>query len=150
MTVRANGARAVSVVKLHVRTGDRVQIMSGDDRGMVAKVLRVLPKKRKVVVEGANRVYRHLRPSRRNPQGGRLSKEMPIDSSNVLLYCGTCDRGVKTGHRETKGQKERFCRRCERGLGFLGPPPERPAIPERGQKVAPSVLATPPMPDAAD
>ena len=50
-------------------------------------MLRVLPDKNKVVVEGVNRVYKHMKPNRRNPQGGRLSKEMPIDASNVLLYC---------------------------------------------------------------
>ena len=62
-------------------------------------MLRVLPDENKVVVEGINRVYKHLKPNRRNPQGGRLSKEMPIDVSNVLLYCPTCRRGVRVGRR---------------------------------------------------
>ena len=62
-------------------------------------MLRVLPDENKVVVEGINRVYKHLKPSRRNPQGGRLSKEMPIAVSNVLLYCPNCRRGVRIGMR---------------------------------------------------
>ena len=57
------------------------------------------PTKDKVVVEGINRVYKHVKPNRRNPQGGRLSKEMPIDVSNVLLFCPTCRRGVRIGRR---------------------------------------------------
>ena len=52
-------------------------------------MLRVLPEKNKIVVEGVNRVYKHLKPSAKNQQGGRLSKEMPIDVSNVMLYCPT-------------------------------------------------------------
>ncbi len=70
-------------------------------------MLRVLPDKGKIVVEGINRVYKHVKPNRRNPQGGRLSKEMPIDASNVLLYCPTCRRGVRLGHRyEDNGAKD--------------------------------------------
>src|SRR5205085_204926 len=80
------------------------EVTPGDDAGntqtpTVGKVLRVLPDQNKVVVEGINRVYRHLKPSRRNPQGGRLSKEMPVSVSNVLLYCSTCRRGRRIGKR---------------------------------------------------
>lgn len=113
---------------MHIKKGDMVEVTTGDDAGnkqapAVAKVLRVLREKNKVVVEGINRVYRHLKPSRRNPQGGRLSKEMPVAVSNVLLYCPTCRRGVKIGKRYTvEGAKERFCRKCTGGLGLLGKP----------------------------
>ena len=77
-----------------------------------------VPKEGKVVVEGVNRVYKHVKPNRRNPQGGRLSKEMPIDASNVLLFCPTCHRGVRIGKRyEANGAKERYCKKCGNGLG---------------------------------
>ena len=76
-------------------------------------MLRVLPEKNKIVVEGVNRVYKHLKPSQKNQQGGRLSKEMPIDVSNVMLYCSACNRGVRVGHRFTDdGQKQRYCKTC--------------------------------------
>ena len=68
-----------------IRTDDIVEVITGDDRGTRGKVLRVIPKKNKVVVEGVNLVYKHMRRTQRNPQGGRLSKEMPISVSNVLL-----------------------------------------------------------------
>ena len=86
---------------MHIRKGDQVEVITGDDaeRGVARCVLRVLRDRNKVVVEGVNRVYKHLKPDRRNPQGGRLSKEMPIAVSNVLLYCPTCRRGVRLGHR---------------------------------------------------
>ena len=74
---------------MNIRKDDIVEVITGDDAGTPARttgrVLRVLPDKDKVVVEGINRVYKHLKPNRRNPQGGRLSKEMPIAVSNVLL-----------------------------------------------------------------
>jgi large subunit ribosomal protein L24 len=108
---------------MHIRKDDTVVVITGDDAQTVAKVLRVLPDKGKVVVEGVNRVYKHMRPSRRNPQGGRLSKEMPIDISNVMLYCQQCRRGVRVGKRYTAdGRKERYCKKCGGSLGLLSKP----------------------------
>jgi len=71
---------------LHVRKNDIVEVISGDHRGARGKVLRVDPKKKQVVVEGVNVIYRHVRPTRRNPQGGRVQKEAPLQWSNVLPY----------------------------------------------------------------
>jgi len=110
---------------MHVRKDDMVEVIAGDDaeKGRAHRVLRVLTAQNKVVVEGVNRVYKHVKPNRRNPQGGRLSKEMPIAASNVLLYCSTCRRGVRTGHRyAADGHKERFCKKCGAGLGVLSKP----------------------------
>src|ERR671922_1097757 len=111
-----------------IRKDDIVEVITGDDAGgpknrTTGRVLRVLPDKNKVVVEGINRVYKHLKPNRRNPQGGRLSKEMPIAASNVLLYCPTCRRGVRVGRRYgADGHKERYCKKCSGGLGALSKP----------------------------
>ena len=107
---------------MHVRKDDLVEVISGDDaeKGRAHRVLRVLPGENKVVVEGINRVYKHVKPNRRNPQGGRLSKEMSIAASNVLLFCQSCRRGVRTGHRyAADGHKERFCKKCGAFLGAL-------------------------------
>jgi len=67
-----------------VRQGDRVEVRSGAHKGEQGKVLRVDPQKGRVWIEGVNLVYRHLRQSRRNPQGGRIRKEAPIHASNVM------------------------------------------------------------------
>jgi large subunit ribosomal protein L24 len=110
---------------MHVRKDDMVEVIAGDDaeKGRAHRVLRVLPDQNKVVVEGVNRVYKHVKPNRRNPQGGRLSKEMPIAASNVLLFCQHCRRGVRTGHRYgADGHKERYCKKCSAGLGTLSKP----------------------------
>lgn len=106
-----------------IRTGDMVEVISGNSRGTRAKVLTVLPRKGKLVVEGVNRVYRHVRRSQKNPQGGRLSKEMPIDASNVLPVCPACGKATRVGKRVTDdGGKERFCRKCGGELGAIRPP----------------------------
>ena len=93
---------------MHIRKDDLVEVVTGDDKGTRGKVLRVLRSKNQVVVAGVNRVYKHLKPNRRNAQGGRLSREMPVSASNVLLYCSTCRRGVRVGKRydEKDGRKE--------------------------------------------
>jgi len=113
---------------MKIRRGDNVQVMSGDDAGPTArKVLQIIPGGRKIVVEGVNRVYKHVRRGHpRSPQGGRLSKEMPIDISNVLLYCESCGRGVRVGFRyEADGSKVRQCKICENSLGVVAPPKAR-------------------------
>jgi large subunit ribosomal protein L24 len=108
---------------MKVRSNDEVVVITGDDKGTKAKVLKVLSEKNKIVVEGVNLVYKHVKPNQRNPQGGRLSKEMPIDVSNVLLFCPGCNGPSRVGYRILdNGQKERYCKRCDSGLGTLGPP----------------------------
>src|ERR1700687_5702847 len=107
---------------MHVKKDDMVEVIAGDDAepGAARRILRVLPDANKVVVEGVNRVYKHVKPNRRNAQGGRLSREMPIAVSNVLLYCATCRKGVRIGKRYTAdGRKERYCKKCGNGLGLL-------------------------------
>jgi len=103
-----------------IHTGDLVEVTSGNARGTRAKVLSVRTDDGKVVVEGVNRVYRHMKRSQKNPQGGRLSREMPIDASNVLVVCTSCGKatrlGVKVG---ADGTRTRFCRKCNADLGVL-------------------------------
>jgi large subunit ribosomal protein L24 len=108
---------------MSIRKDDTVAIIAGDDAGRTGRVLRLLHDKNRIVVEGINRVYRHVSPSRRNPQGGRLTKEMPVDISNVQLYCPNCRHGVRVGRRyAADGHKERYCKKCSNSLGVLSPP----------------------------
>lgn len=108
---------------MFIRKDDMVVVITGDDKGPEPrKVLRVVTEKNKIVVEGVNRVYKHLKPSQKNQQGGRLSKEMPIDVSNVMLYSPSARRGVRIGFRFTEsGQKERYCKVTGASLGTVGP-----------------------------
>lgn len=80
----------------HIRKNDMVQVIAGDHKGARGKVLHVDPDRHRVVVEGVNVVFRHVRPTRRNPQGGRVQKEAPIHLSNVLPYDAAAGRGQRT------------------------------------------------------
>jgi len=111
-----------------IKVDDTVEVITGDDRGARGKVLRVDRRAGKVVVEQVNRVYKHVRRSQRNPQGGRLSMEMPVSISNVLLICEKCGAAARLGARLLPdGSKERFCKKCGAGNGQIAPPKARPA-----------------------
>lgn len=119
---------------MFIRTKDQVVVITGDDKGSQPRqVLRAIPSKNKIVVEGVNRVYKHMKPSAQNRQGGRLSKEMPIDVSNVMLFCPHCNRGVRVGMQFTPaGQKQRVCKSCKNSLGNVGPvKPSRATTPAK-------------------
>jgi len=93
---------------LHVKKGDTVEVIAGDDRGVRGKVLTVDPAAGRVVVEGVNRVYKHVRPSHRYPQGGRVQVECPIHISNVLPVSPKSDRPVRVHFEiDPSGQKKR-------------------------------------------
>jgi large subunit ribosomal protein L24 len=105
---------------MHIRRDDMVVVIAGDDKGTRAKVLRVDPRKGRAVVEGVNRVYKHLKRSRKNPQGGRLEIEAPMHLSNLQVVCSKCNKGVRVGiRREADGSKHRVCRKCGADLGEL-------------------------------
>ena len=104
----------------HVRKGDMVQVIAGADKGSVGEVMRVYPKTDKVLVQGINRVYRHLRPSRQHPQGGRIQKEMPVNISNVLPLDPKTNQPTRVGFRiAADGTKERFARKSGESLGMV-------------------------------
>ena len=105
-----------------IHTGDLVEVTSGNARGTRAKVLSVRPLAGKVVVEGVGRVYRHMKRSQKNPQGGRLSREMPISVSNVMIVCGSCSKATRIGLRVgADGSKVRVCKKCNAELGVVRP-----------------------------
>jgi large subunit ribosomal protein L24 len=108
---------------MQIRVDDNVEVIAGDDRGERGRVLAVDHETNKVIVEGVNRVYKHVRRSQRNPQGGRLSKEMPIPVSNVMLICPQTNKPTRVGYRYTKdGSKERYAKRSGVSLGTVSPP----------------------------
>jgi large subunit ribosomal protein L24 len=104
----------------HVKKGDKVMVIAGDDKGRVGEVLRVDGRAGKVLVQGVNRVYRHLRPSRRHPHGGRIQKEMPISISNVLPVDPQTNRPTRAGFRTAPdGSKQRVARGSGASLGLV-------------------------------
>jgi len=97
---------------MYIRKDDTVEILAGDDKGKRGRVLRVFRADGKLLVEGVNRVYKHLKPSRRNPQGGRLSKEMPVQASNVALIDPQTNKPTRVGVRYlADGTKELYAKK---------------------------------------
>ena len=111
---------------MHIKINDVVELRSGADKGTRGKVLAVDREAGKVTVESVALVYKHVRPSRRNPQGGRLSKEMPVQLSSVMLVCEACDAATRTGVRYADdGSKHRYCKKCGAAIGQIAPPRAR-------------------------
>ena len=103
---------------MNVKVDDIVMVVAGDDRGQRGKVIAVDHEKRKVLIEGVNRVYKHVRRSQKNPQGGRLSKEMPVNVSNVMLICPKTNEPTRVGVRYLDdGSKERYSKKSGASMG---------------------------------
>ena len=105
-----------------IKTGDTVEVIAGADKGVRSRVIKIDREKGKAIVEGVNKVFKHVKRSQKYPQGGRLSKEMPLQLSNLQFYCESCSKSTRLGTRYLEdGSKERFCRKCGAGVGELAP-----------------------------
>ena len=104
---------ANSKKSLHVKTGDRVVITAGKDKGKQGNIKKALPSEGKVLVEGANMV---TKATKANPaygiQGGLIKMEKPLDSSNVMVVCPACEKPTRIAHKVVDGKKVRVCKKC--------------------------------------
>ncbi|MGI6327514.1 MAG: 50S ribosomal protein L24 [Dethiobacteria bacterium] len=103
----------MSATKLHIRKGDKVQILSGKDKDKKGKVLRTVPRDNKVLVEGVNIIKKHAKPTQKIPQGGIREMEAPINASNVMLICPSCQQPTRITRRNlADGKRVRGCKNC--------------------------------------
>lgn len=93
-----------------IKKGDVVVVISGGDKGKTGKVLEISAKHDRVIVEGINRVWKHLRKSERNPQGGRLQKEASVHISNVQPIDPTTGKGTRVRYQVKDGTKQRIAK----------------------------------------
>jgi large subunit ribosomal protein L24 len=101
---------------MKIRKGDRVVVLQGKDRGKEGTVMRAIPSKGKVIVEGVNIAKKHQKPTRATMQGGIIDKDMPLDVSNVALICPK-DGATRVGYKISEtGAKSRVCRKCGQEL----------------------------------
>ena len=97
---------------MRLREGDIVKVMAGKDSGRESRIIRVLPKKNKVIVENVNTARRHQKPRGQTMQGGIIDKDMPLDASNVMIICDECGP-TRIGYRiDDDGHKTRTCVKC--------------------------------------
>jgi len=102
-------------VKVKIRKGDTVEVITGRDKGKRGEVIRVLPKEGRVVVQGVNIRKKHqqqVQAQGRTITPGIIEFEAPVDISNVMLVCPKCDEPTRVGVRRTDGIVERICKRC--------------------------------------
>lgn len=102
---------------LKLKKGDKVEVITGKDRGKKGKILKVYPKKEKLIVEGINLIKRHTKPTQKNPQGGIVEKEATVEISNIMLVCPSCGEKTRIGkHIDEDGQRVRLCKQCNQPI----------------------------------
>jgi large subunit ribosomal protein L24 len=98
---------------MHVKKGDKVKVLSGNERGKSGKILKVFPGTQRAIVEGLNMIKRHTRPSQRNQQGGIIEREAPMHISNLRLICPGCGKATGASRiRDAEGRLRRVCKAC--------------------------------------
>jgi large subunit ribosomal protein L24 len=98
----------------HIKKNDTVMVIAGKEKGKSGKVLRILPKKDRAVVEKVNFIKRHMRPGPHSRQGGIVEKENPINISNLMVVCGKCTDPTRVGRRVLEdGSRVRYCKKCD-------------------------------------
>lgn len=100
------------IKKVHVKTGDTVIVISGNDKGKKGKVLEVSPKEGKVIVQGVHMVKKHVKPRPPQEQGGIVEVEGAIYASKVQVVCPKCDKATRVAHKIAGDKKTRVCAKC--------------------------------------
>jgi large subunit ribosomal protein L24 len=113
---------------MRIRKNDQVVVIAGNDKGSAPRrVIQIIDGGKKLVIEGVNRVQKHVKRGHpKSPQGGRLTLEMPVDASNVMLYCSKCTAKTRASYvYADDGAKLRVCRKCKGTLGSPMSPPRK-------------------------
>ncbi len=104
-------------MSIKFKKSDIVKVISGKDRGKKGKVLQVLPREYKIVVEGVNMMAKNVRAKRQGEKGQVVRYNSPINTSNVMLFCPKCNKPVRAGYMITKEKKKvRICKKCKQTL----------------------------------
>ena len=104
--------------KMHVKTGDTVQIISGKGKGQQGKVLQVSPKEGKVIIENRNLKKKHVKPNKPGQASGIVDVESPLYACKVMPVCPKCQQPTRVGHTFENGKKLRVCKRADCGATF--------------------------------
>ena len=98
---------------MNIKKGDNVIVVTGKDKGKKAKVLKTFPTRNLLLVEGVNLVKKHQKKRRENQKGQTITKAMPLNSSNVMIFCSRCEKGTRIGSKVIDKKKVRTCASCK-------------------------------------
>ncbi|HOK41193.1 MAG TPA: 50S ribosomal protein L24 [bacterium] len=102
------------MIKCKIKKNDTVLVVRGNDKGKRGKVLKVFPEERKIIVERVNIRKKAQKPTKDNPQGGIIEKELPISMSNVMIICNKCSSAVRVGRKKLEDNRiVRYCKNCK-------------------------------------
>lgn len=101
---------------MKVKKGDKVLIKKGKDNGKTGVVQRVLVEKNKIVVNGVNIYKKSIKPTQKNPHGGIVDVNLPINASNIRIICNHCDKPARIGYKATANEKMRICKKCKESI----------------------------------
>jgi large subunit ribosomal protein L24 len=104
------------MTKLKVKSGDLVRVIAGDHKGSEGKISKIFAEKNTVIVDGVNMVSKHTKPSAKNPQGGIIKKEAPINISNVALVDPKTKETTRVGYRIEGDKKVRFSKKSDQAI----------------------------------
>ena len=99
-----------------IKTGDKVRVISGKDRGQEGTVKKVISAKNRIVVEGVNKIKKHQKPTNVNPQGGIVDIEAPLDASNVMILDPSTNEPTRLGVRREDGKRVRYAKKSGKDL----------------------------------
>ncbi len=103
----------LSINIMKIKKDDIVVVINGKDRGKKGKVLQIFSENNKVVVEGVNKMYKHLKQRKGKEKGERIEFNAPISSSNAMIFCSKCNKPVRVGTKIQDKKKTRICKKCK-------------------------------------
>lgn len=99
---------------MKIKTGDKIKVLQGKDKGRQGKVIQVMPENNKIVVSGINLYIKHVRPKREREKGQRVEFPAPMAASRAMLVCPHCGKAVRVGYKKLEsGKKVRICGKCK-------------------------------------
>jgi len=98
---------------MKIKKGDKIKVLAGKDRGKTGKVLEVRPENERVVIEGVNLVWKHMRPRRGGEKGQKIQKPASLHLSSVALVCNKCGQATRVGFKVVENKKTRLCQKCK-------------------------------------
>jgi large subunit ribosomal protein L24 len=112
--------RKTKLNKIHIKQGDTVKVLSGNSKNKIGKVLQVIPEKYRAVVEGVNMVYKHIKPSAKNPQGTRIQKEGTIHISNLMYVDESSGVASRVGRKLNEaGKLQRYLKKTGNIINYV-------------------------------